>query len=193
MKQSSSRCLLLNVDYSPLSVINWQRALVWSIKYDNNPKYGIEIVDFYKNDFIQCTGNKKIPIPSVAKTKRFFKKHNTIVFSRKNIYLRDNYTCQYCGVQFDIKNLTYDHVIPKSVWSDNGRSPTNWTNIATACSICNRRKGNRTPKQANMPLKNIPMVPDKNYKYLPIAHFLSTIKEDIPEEWRLYLPESYSN
>lgn len=191
MNQSSSRCLLLNADYTPLSIINWQRALVWSIKYENNAKYGIEIIDFYKNDFIQCTNNKKLPIPSVAKTKKFFRKNSTIIFSRKNIYIRDNYTCQYCCKEFDAKDLTYDHVIPKSVWSNDHRSPTNWTNITTACTLCNRKKGNRTPKQANMPLKNVPIVPDKNCKYLPIAHVLSTIKNDIPQEWLLYLPKSY--
>jgi len=192
MNRTSSRCLLLNVDYTPLSIINWQRALVWSIKYEDNPKYGIEIIDFYKNDFIQGTNNKKFPIPSVAKTKQFLKKqNNTVVFSRKNIYIRDNYTCQYCGIQFEDKNLTYDHVIPKSAWDDNNRSPTNWTNITTACVKCNRRKGNKTPKQANMPLKSLPSMPDKTYKYLPIAHFLSRIKHEIPEEWLLYLPKSY--
>lgn len=191
MNQTSSRCLLLNMDYSPMSIIHWQKALIWSIKYENNPKYGIEIVDFYKNDFIQGVG-KKIPIPSVAKTKRFFRKQNTtVIFSRKNIYIRDNYTCQYCGIKFYIQDLTYDHVIPKSKWKDNNRSPTNWTNITTACIKCNRKKGNKTPKQANMPLKNLPIMPDKTNRYLPIAHELSTIKEIIPIEWLVYLPKSY--
>ena len=191
MNQTSSRCLLLNMDYTPMSIIHWQKALIWSIKYEHNPKYGIEIVDFYKNDFIQGVG-KKIPIPSIAKTKRFFRKQNTtVIFSRKNIYIRDNYTCQYCGIKFEDKNLTYDHVIPKSVWKDNNRSPTNWTNITTACVKCNRKKGNKTPKQANMPIKNLPIIPDKTNRYLPIAHELSIIKENIPVEWLVYLPNSY--
>jgi hypothetical protein len=191
MNQTSSRCLLLNMDYTPMSIIHWQKALIWSIKYENNPKYGIEIVDFYKNDFIQGVG-KKIPIPSVAKTKRFFRKQNTtVIFSRKNIYIRDNYTCQYCGIKFDPEYLTYDHVIPKSRWKDNNRSATNWTNITTACIQCNRKKSNQTPKQANMPLRTIPLIPDKTCKYLHITHLLSRIKNDIPDEWLMYLPKSY--
>lgn len=189
----NTKCLLLNLDYSPLSIIGWQKALIWSIKYENNPDYGIEIIDFYKNDYIQGSNNKKYPVPAVAKTKIFYKRHNqsTVMFSKKNIFLRDNYTCQYCNKKYDQKYLTYDHVIPKSTWSDPNRSPTNWTNITTSCTYCNRKKGNRTPKQANMPLKNMPYVPDKAYKYLPIVHFLSKIKYELPHEWKIYLPESY--
>lgn len=184
-------CLVLNADYTPLALIPWKRALVWSIKYEDNPKYGIEIVDFYKNDFI--TGvNRKYPIPAVSKTKRFFKIHNQqITFSRKNIYIRDNYTCQYCYKSFDINLLTYDHVIPKSKWNHDHGSPTSWTNIVTACVNCNRLKGNRTPKQANMALRNLPTEPNKNIKYLPVHAILNRIRNDIPDEWKPFLPESY--
>jgi 5-methylcytosine-specific restriction endonuclease McrA len=112
-------------------------------------------------------------------------------FSRKNLFIRDNYTCQYCFERKDINKLTYDHVIPKSRWIKNIGSPTCWTNIVTACVDCNRKKGNRTPKQANMPLKNLPIAPQKSNKYLPIAHWLLKIRSDIPTEWKSYLPESY--
>lgn len=190
MRQQNSRCLVLNSDYSPLSIISWKRALVWTSKYENNPKFGIDIIDFFKDDFI-IGASKKYPIPAVAKTKRFFKIHNQrLVFSRKNIYIRDNYTCQYCGVKYDTKDLTYDHVIPKSKWVDFKQSPTTWTNIVTACSTCNRKKGNKTPKQANMSLKNLPAEPIKNIKFLPISVQLTKI-EKIPNEWKLYLPEAY--
>jgi hypothetical protein len=93
---------------------------------------------------------------------------------------------------FDIKNLTYDHVIPKSKWKNSISSLTSWTNIVTACVDCNRRKGNKTPTQANMPLKTFPSIPtNKHIRYLPVISRLSTIKENIPEEWKIYLPESY--
>lgn len=187
-----TNCLVLNSDYSPLSIITWKKALVWSIKYDTNPRYGIEILDFYKDDFILGVNNKKYPIPAIAKTKRFFRINNQqITFSRKNIYIRDNYTCQYCHKSYENKYLTYDHVIPKSKWNFNHGSPTIWTNIVTACVSCNRIKGNRTPQQANMHLKKMPQQPTKNSKYLPVSVLLSKIKEDIPDEWKFYLPESY--
>jgi hypothetical protein len=189
----NNKCLLLNADYTPLHIIDWKKAIVWNIKYANNKKYGIEIVDFYKDDFIQCSGNKKIPIPVVAKTKRFFHQQNInkIIFSRKNIFIRDDYTCQYCGSQFVYNELTYDHVVPKSSWKHDKQAATTWTNIVTACIKCNRKKGNRTPKQAGMVLKNLPIAPTKNTKYLPIAHLISKMKEDMPIEWINYLPESY--
>lgn len=187
-----TNCLVLNSDYSPLSIISWKRALVWAIKYEDNPKYGIEIIDFYKDDFILGTNNKKYPIPSIARTKRFFKINNQqMTFSRKNIYIRDNYTCQYCLKSYENKYLTYDHVIPKSKWNYNNGSPTSWTNIVTACVDCNRIKGNRTPQQANMLLKKLPQKPVKNSKYLPVSVLLSKIKENMPEEWKFYLPNSY--
>lgn len=192
MKIQNARCLLLNADFTPLSIIDWKKALVWQIKYDHNPKYGIDIIDFYKDDYISGVNNKKYPIPAIAKTKRFFKLNNQgVTFSRKNIFLRDNYTCQYCSKEFDIRELTYDHVVPKSVWNDDNGSPTCWTNIVTACIWCNRKKGSKTPKQANMPLKTLPIKPTKSIRYLPVAHHLHNIRDNIPEEWRIYLPESY--
>jgi hypothetical protein len=192
MKQQHSKCLLLNADFSPLSIIHWQKAVIWSMRYEHNPRYGIDIVDFYKNDHINGVNSKKYPIPAVARTKRFFRQsNNSIIFSRKNIFLRDDYTCQYCGIQYENNNLTYDHVVPKSKWNYSNSSPTCWTNIVTACVECNRKKGNKTPKQANMPLINMPIKPVKSQKYLPIAHHLHKIKTDIPSEWKVYLPESY--
>lgn len=186
------KCLLLNADYSPFGIIDWTKAIVWSLKIDNsNDYYPIEIIDFYKNDFIQGT-NKRFPVPAVAKTKKFFKINNyTVNFSRRNILIRDNYTCQYCNNTMPYDQLTYDHVIPKSIWKLNS-SPTNWTNIVTCCIKCNRKKGNKTPAEAKMKLKNIPIKPQKNHKFLPIVQSLFTIKHSIPEEWKSYLPESYN-
>lgn len=193
MSSDHNKCLVLNFDYSPLCVISWKRALIWSIKQDRNVFCGVEIIDFYKNDFILGTNDKKIPVPAVAKTLRYRKQKNTSVnFSRKNLFLRDNNTCQYCGKNMQDKYLTYDHVIPKSQWDyTKSGSPTNWTNIVTACLDCNRKKGNNTPKQANMPLINLPYKPSKSIKYLPLKTYLSKIKNEIPQEWITYLPGSY--
>ncbi|NBT07565.1 MAG: HNH endonuclease [Chitinophagia bacterium] len=191
METKHSRCLVLNADYTPLTIIGWQKALLWSIKHEYDVRIGVEIIDFYKDDFI-CGVNKKYPIPAVVKTAKYFRVNNyKVKFSRKNLFIRDNYTCQYCNNRFDINSLTYDHVVPKSVWDHNKGSPTSWTNIVTACRDCNRRKGNRTPKQANMPLQNLPNKPQKNVKYLPITTYLSKIRSEIPTEWIGYLPESY--
>lgn len=192
MKQENSKCLVLNADYTPLAIIGWRRAIIWSIKNDYNTLSGIQVIDFYKNDYIRCTNNKKLPIPAVARMATYHRVHGfSVNFSRKNLFTRDNMTCQYCGCIKDKKELTYDHVIPKSQWDHALGSPTNWTNIVTACVYCNRKKGNRTPTQANMPLLSIPAKPNKNIKYLPLSCHLDRIKNNIPSEWLVYLPPSY--
>lgn len=191
MKAKNSKCLVLNADYTPLTIINWQRALVWSIKNQENRNIGVEIIDFYKNDYIVGV-NKSFPIPAVVKTAKYFRINNQKVnFSRKNLFVRDCFTCQYCGVKPDMKYLTYDHVIPKSLWKNKQGSPTTWTNIVTACVNCNRKKGNKTPQQAQMTLRSLPTIPNKSSKYLPITSYLSNIRSDIPVEWKVYLPDSY--
>lgn len=82
-------------------------------------------------------------------------KHGTkIRYSRTNIFQRDDYRCQYCRKQFGRKELTVDHITPKS----RGGS-TSWSNIATACKPCNTRKGNKTPEEAGMKLLQQPIVP----------------------------------
>ena len=186
MRLENSRCLVLNGDYSPLGIIDWKKAIVWSMKYDQGSYRSIEILDFYKDDYINGTNNKKIPIPAVVKTIRYFKFNSFVNFSRKNLFIRDDYTCQYCSTKLLLNQLTYDHIIPRSQWNKS-ESPTCWTNIVTACKRCNIRKGNKTPLQANMPLKKPPTVPKRSLKYLPVYSQLDIIKDNIPEPWRLYL------
>jgi len=181
-------CLILNADYSPIGIINWQKAITWSFKYKYKKNQGIEIIDYYSNEYI-IGANRRFPIPAVAKTVRYFKLHKryNIVFSRKNLFTRDNYTCQYCGNVFSHNHLTYDHVVPKSRFVDT-RSATNWTNIVTACSKCNRRKGNKTPKEANMTLINEPLKPSFSIKYLPWYQHLITIGNGTTnEKWQQYI------
>jgi 5-methylcytosine-specific restriction endonuclease McrA len=191
MKTINTKCLVLNADYTPLAVISWKRAISWLYRSQEESKMGIEIIDFYRDDHIIGANGKYHPIPAVVKTKKFFRmKNSKVKFSRKNIFIRDDFTCQYCGQKGTFEELTYDHVIPKSKWDSDKKSPTTWTNIVTACKRCNIMKDDRTPKQANMPLKNLPSIPDKHIKYLPVSSHLRNI-DRLPEEWKIYLPESY--
>lgn len=186
MKKENSRCLVLNADYTPLIIVDWKRAMIWLTNENTN----IEIIDFYKDDFIQGSAGKRYPIPSVIRSKVYYRLNNQRVnFSRKNVFIRDDFMCQYCGIDMSQSSLTYDHVIPKSVWNPKHGSPTNWTNIVTACVSCNNKKGNRTPEQARMKLLNKPYIPTKHTKYLPISHFLTKIRSNVPQEWSLYLPK----
>jgi 5-methylcytosine-specific restriction endonuclease McrA len=186
MSKNHKNCLILNADYSPLCIIDWQRAMTWYIRYRDKKNTHIDIVEFYKNESIVGV-DQTYPLPSVIKLCKFFKFGNCRVnFSRKNIFIRDEHRCQYCGNKFALSELTYDHVVPKSIWLQSG-SPTIWTNIVTACVGCNRKKGNKTPNEAKMSLLSVPTEPRKSIKYLPIMAHISSIRSDIPSEWSLYL------
>jgi len=167
------RCLLLNADFTPLKVVNWQRSIIWSLRSDT--MCPIEIIEFYQDKFIQGP-NKKYPIPLIAKTKKFYNLYNKpINFSRKNVYIRDDYTCQYCGQKFIISELTYDHVIPKSKFNGKRHACTNWQNIVTSCIKCNAKKADKTPYEANMKLIKTPIQPRYSIDYLPWYRDLTTI------------------
>ena len=103
---------------------------------------------------------------------------NTVTFSRRNIFKRDRFTCQYCGAQPGSEELTIDHVQPRS----RGGTST-WENCVLACMECNSRKADRTPLEAHMPLRKPPVRP----KWQPIyARHDARI-----ESWSKFISEAY--
>jgi 5-methylcytosine-specific restriction endonuclease McrA len=190
-KAENSKCLLLNADYSPLKLICWRKAIIWSLKYTFNHNYTIEIIEYYKNKYIQGVNNQKYSVPLVAKTLKYFNLYNrSLKFSRNNLFVRDNYTCQYCGQILDYNELTYDHVIPKSKFILDTKNATNWENVTTSCVVCNRKKSNKTPEQAKMKLLNVPKKPVYEPKYLPVVNELSNINytnDPDRKEWIKYI------
>ena len=187
-RAADRKCLLLNADFSPLRVISWQKAIIWSIKHElsGGP---VDIISYYDDAFIRGVNDKKYPLPAVAKTNRYFNLYHKshINFSRHNLFIRDNHTCQYCGIELPACQLTYDHIIPKSRFNHNRKTSTNWTNIVTSCRKCNHKKGNRTPEEAGMVLINIPVVPKYSLKYLPWYRDLATIYQ-CQEQYNLWEP-----
>jgi 5-methylcytosine-specific restriction endonuclease McrA len=103
------------------------------------------------------------------------KRKFTLPCNRKNVFWRDNYICQYCGNKFSYGKLTMDHVIPKS----KGGHRT-WTNIVSSCGKCNNKKGNKTPKDANMYPLTEPKMPN-----LKLIDVYRNIK--IPDLWEPFL------
>lgn len=103
-----------------------------------------------------------------------------VKFSRINVFTRDNFTCQYCGSRKAMKDLNYDHVLPRI---QGGK--TVWDNIVTACYPCNDRKAGRTPEQAGMKLRKAPFVP----KTLPMTQPMTAMRV-IPDIVRPYLDAS---
>jgi len=92
-------------------------------------------------EIITLTGYDKVP-------------RNEVAFSRRNLFRRDQYTCQFCGSRPGSEELTIDHVVPRS----RGGTST-WENCVLACLRCNMRKANRTPAEARMPLRKLPVRP----------------------------------
>lgn len=162
----NQRVLVLNQDYSPMAVCTVQRAflLIYLEK--------AELLNSVKDHFLR-TVSRNYPMPSVIRINHYITvPYKGVVMTRQNIFKRDNYECQYCGVNRD---LTLDHVMPRS---RGGRS--NWKNLVTACKRCNTRKGDFTPQEAEMKLMNVPYKPS----------YLVFIRESsgfVQEEWRPYL------
>mgnify|MGYP001240078147 CR=1 FL=1 len=139
--------LLLDQGYQPVKVIPWQRALVMHMVGK------VELVT--EHEWQVRTVSAHFPVPAVVRLLRRLRHRPPFVrFSRENIYLRDEYSCQYCGKQPHPRELTLDHVLPRSRGGG-----TSWRNVVAACGPCNRRKGGLTPDEANMPLRNIPRRP----------------------------------
>lgn len=104
--------------------------------------------------YIQLPGYK-LRVPEVVTVAHYDKiPASKLAFSRKNLFRRDKCTCQYCGKQPGTKDLTIDHVHPKS---RGGKST--WENCVLACIRCNHRKADRTPREARMKLLKEPVAP----------------------------------
>lgn len=119
-----------------------------------------------------------IKVPSVVRLMGFVRfRRKDARYSRRNIYARDKYQCQYCGRQFPQDELTCDHVVPRS---RGGRAE--WTNIVTCCVRCNRRKGGQTPEEAGIQLIKKPTRPSWYWSFQ-----VRFANKRPPREWWTYL------
>lgn len=177
-------CLILNQDYRPLLVISWKRALCLEIIGKEMPGEGIRVVSYYDNDHVTSAGGEDFPLPAVAVTNRYVKRRRKIALKKRNLMIRDNHSCQYCGNDLDRGKSTIDHVVPKSHFDDPVKAHT-WDNTVIACLRCNSSKGDKTPKQANMRLLTIPKEPDHGSFYTGMSPWAS-----MPEEWKEFVQAS---
>ena len=131
MSMSAHPALVLNADfrpmsYFPLSLLSWQGAVsaVFSQRVSVVAEYDAR------------SPSTQIRLPSVVALRKYQRTPRRVAFTRFNVFLRDRFTCQYCGEAFAASALTFEHVVPRS---HGGR--TTWSNIVTACVPCNTRKG----------------------------------------------------
>lgn len=137
--------VVLSRDYIPLMYCDMYRAI--TLVYLKKAEIVKESGDFLRSV------SERFPIPKVIRllTKLIRQMAPRVTYTRKNIHIRDNYACQYCG---STSHLTLDHVMPVS---RGGKS--SWENVVTACYSCNSRKGSRTPDEAEMKLAAPPKKP----------------------------------
>jgi 5-methylcytosine-specific restriction endonuclease McrA len=140
--------LVLNADfrplsYYPLSLWPWQEAVKATFLAR------VHIVAEY--DEVVHSPSLEIRIPSVVVLKDFVKPQKRVAFTRFNLFLRDEFRCQYCGARGD---LTFDHVVPRA-----SGGVTSWENVVAACSPCNLRKGSRALHRCGMSLRKPPRQP----------------------------------
>ncbi|MGY6411605.1 MAG: HNH endonuclease [Alkalilacustris sp.] len=172
------RTLVLNADmqplsWAPLSVWSWQDAFVAVIQ-------GRVIQVKTYDDVLVRSASESYEIPAVIALKRY-RKRKRAPFTRFNLFLRDEFRCQYCGERFEARDLTFDHVIPRS---RGGMSC--WTNIVAACRTDNIRKANLTPQAAGMKLLRTPFEPSP-YQLDTAARQLPWVKTDLHQTWMDFL------
>ncbi|WP_026363209.1 HNH endonuclease [Methylopila sp. M107] len=140
--------LVLNADYRPLSYYplslwSWQDAIK-AIFLDR-----VNVLSHYDRQVHSPSFEMKLP--SVVCLKTYVRPARHPAFTRFNVFLRDRFSCQYCGTRED---LTFDHVIPRS-----RGGLTTWDNVCAACSPCNLKKGGQMPDDCGMSPAQWPFQP----------------------------------
>ncbi len=161
--------LVLNLNYVPVNVCTVRRAIVLVTKGK------AELLEQHQGEL--HTVSRVVEAPSVIRLEYMVKRpFLPRKLSKKEVFLRDKFTCQYCGKK--AHDLTLDHVIPRR---QNGAHT--WENVVTACNGCNLHKAGRTPAEAKMRLGTTPRAPDPN-PYLILQNRV------ILDEWEIYIPWS---
>ena len=168
--------LVLNADfrplsYYPLSLWSWQDAIKAVFLKR------VAIIENYNKEV--HSPSLTIKLPSVIALKNYIALRQNPAFTRFNVFLRDNFSCQYCNGKFSANELTFDHLTPKCIGGK-----TTWTNVVSACTLCNVKKGRRLLKYSKMNLERLPSKPtseqlQQNGKNFPPNY--------LHESWRDYL------
>jgi 5-methylcytosine-specific restriction endonuclease McrA len=159
--------LVLNATFEPINVCTVRRAVVLLLKEK------AEVIEH--SEWELHSASRTLPRPMVIRLVTYVRiprdTHRRKI-TRRAVFARDNWTCQYCGSR---SNLTVDHVVPRS--KGGGSS---WDNIVASCAPCNRRKGSALPRQVGMSLQRQPRTPSPHV-------FIHVASPTIPAAWQAYL------
>lgn len=205
-----SNTLVLNSDWRPINVIPVLKAVMtvfsgraffldpesfriydfesWVVEWDDAVRYS----KIESNRVMPLVGSSLV-LPEIVVCKDYrgmgYKedRNRKPKFSRKNLFLRDRNTCQFCGEKFPAKDLTFGHIIPKSKGGE-----VSWTNIVLSCLPCNQRMAARTPEQAGMKLIRKPVEPTfKDLRLSPGDRMKMRITSRPPKTWEQFLGKIY--
>jgi 5-methylcytosine-specific restriction endonuclease McrA len=159
--------LVLNANFEPVNVCNMHRAVGMMV---------VEKAALVLNGRGEIkTAVSSYPKPSVIRLQKMVHRPRLKTrLTRKEVFRRDNFICQYCGSSG--KELTIDHVVPRHMGGEHI-----WNNVVTACSLCNHRKGGRTLEQSGMRLMHSPKEPPSSAFYIFGRHIAEN------QEWEPFL------
>ncbi len=191
----SLQTLVLNLNWVPVHVTTVVRALVmlWNdsarvVDPDDYRLYSWEEwLELPARAGMPCirTGRAHLRVPDVVVLTHYDRVPlAAVTFSRRNVARRDHHTCQYCGLQPGAVELTIDHIVPRS---QGGQS--SWTNCVAACATCNARKADRTPEQAGMRLRKVPIRPEWRPAFASIGGRRGMGRPPATSSWRRFLAD----
>ncbi len=169
--------LVLSHAYVPLARVGWKRAV--TLLFEGK----VEVIEEYEDRTVRSV-TLEFKVPSIIRFLRKIRdRKRAVKFSRENVYARDHGCCQYCGHRVLRQEATYDHVIPRSQGGH-----TRWENVVICCTPCNQRKGGRTPAQAGMQLRSVPVKPKSLPETLRVTFLFD---RNAPPSWRQFA-QSYA-
>jgi len=164
------QALLLNLNYQVLEIIHERRAIKLLIKDK------VEVLSVWDDQYSYLSS--KTNYPAVLRLRYLIKRPiKELAFSRYAVFRRDSYICQYCETGLTLRDITIDHITPRTA-----RGKTTFINCVASCYPCNNKKGGRTPEQAGMKLRQKPFVPTSNVQ--GADSFNQTLWHD---SWQFYL------
>lgn len=192
----SNGVLVLNRNWLAIHVCSVQRAMsllvqdLASVVTDDYQTYDFSswrdlsiAMENIKEDEFLHTPNFKVRVPEIILLKSFHKvPPRAVKFNRRNIYLRDDFQCQYCGIKPAKEELTIDHIVPRA---RGGKSE--WENVVLACQKCNSRKGSKLLEHSNLCLKKPARKP----------HWLTIVRHSLSRHnrptWQKFVDQAYWN